>query len=30
LVTKIAQLLLEVCLLALMVTNWHPSRRLVG
>lgn len=30
LVTKIAQLLLEVCLLALIVTGWHRSRRQAG
>ncbi len=28
--TKIAQLLLEVCLLALIVTGWHRSRHQAG
>jgi hypothetical protein len=30
LTTKTAQLLLEGCLLALIVTGWHRSRRLAG
>jgi hypothetical protein len=30
LATKAAQLLLEVCLLALIVTGWHRSRRQAG